>query len=60
MNGYQIKRIEGLRRQIRNNKLVGFELTFAESMVDKLDNEEYELSDKQNTVLNQLCERYRC
>ena len=58
MNGYQIKRIEGLRKVV--DKLAGFELSFAESMLEKLDNEEYELSDKQNHALNQICQRHKC
>ena len=60
MNGYQKKRIEGLQRKLDSNKLTGFELAFAESMVEKLDDDEYELTDKQNTVLNQLCQRHQC
>ena len=58
MNGYQIRRIEGLRRVL--DKLTGFELSFAESMLERLDDEEYELSDKQNHALNQICQRYKC
>jgi len=58
MNGYQIKRIEGLRRVL--DKLTGFELSFAESMMEHLDDDEYELSDKQNHALTQICQRYKC
>ena len=58
MNGYQIKRIEGLRKVI--DQLSGFELSFAESMLEKLGHDDYELSDKQNHALNQICQRYKC
>ena len=60
MNGYQRKRIEGLQQYMKNKKLVGFELSFAESMIEKLDDDEYELSEKQNHALTQICQRYRC
>ncbi len=57
MNGYHRKRIEGLRKVL--DKLTGLELKFVESMLERVEDSEYELSDKQNHVLNKMCEQHR-